>query len=79
MPKLYKYLGIIVFFYSNEHEPIHVHGRYGNCESKKPLSPSQSKDFKKLVSVLADEIIQSWINYFVYHKKIIAKNIEGKL
>jgi hypothetical protein len=34
MPKLYEYLGIIIFFYSNEHEPIHVHGRYGDCESK---------------------------------------------
>ena len=34
MPKLYEYLGIIIFFYSNEHEPIHVHGRYGEFESK---------------------------------------------
>lgn len=34
MPKLYEYLGIVVFFYSNEHEPIHVHGRYGSLESK---------------------------------------------
>ena len=24
MPKLYEYLGIILFFYSNEHEPIHM-------------------------------------------------------
>jgi hypothetical protein len=28
MPKLYEYFGIIVFFYANEHEPIHVHGEY---------------------------------------------------
>ena len=34
MPKLYEYLGIVIFFYSNEHEPIHVHGRYGEFESK---------------------------------------------
>jgi Resolvase, N terminal domain len=38
-----------------------------------------SKNFKKLVAVLADEITQSWINYFVYHKKIVAKKIAGKL
>ena len=25
MPKIYEYLGFIFFFYSNEHEPIHVH------------------------------------------------------
>lgn len=100
MPKLYEYLGIVIFFYSNEHEPIHVHGRYGNCESKieiivkngiirtlklqkvpgrKPLPPAQAKNFKKLVKVLGDEIVQSWINYFVYHKKIISKKIAGKL
>jgi hypothetical protein len=100
MPKLYEYLGIIVFFYSNEDEPIHVQGRYGECESKieiilnnglvqslkiqnvsgrKPLPAVQSKHFKKLVTVLADEITQSWINYFVYHKKIVAKKIAGKL
>ena len=26
MPKLFEYLGIVILFYSNEHEPIHVHG-----------------------------------------------------
>lgn len=34
MPKLYEYLGVILFFYSNEHEPIHVHGSYQGRESK---------------------------------------------
>jgi hypothetical protein len=34
MPKLYEYLGILIFFYSNEHEPIHVHAKYGKFESK---------------------------------------------
>ncbi len=34
MPKLYEYLGIVIFFYSNEHEPVHVHGRYQGKESK---------------------------------------------
>jgi hypothetical protein len=34
MPKLYEYFGIMVLFYSNEHEPIHVHGKYQGTESK---------------------------------------------
>jgi hypothetical protein len=34
MPKIFEYLGILIFFYSNEHEPIHVHARKGECESK---------------------------------------------
>ena len=100
MPKLYEYLGIIAFFYSNEHDPVHIHGRYGEFESKieiivengtiiavnlrsvpgkKPLPAAQAKAFKKLVSTYGDEIVQSWVNYFVYHKKIVAKKIAGKL
>ncbi len=34
MPKIFEYLGIIIFFYSNEHEPIHVHAQSGEFESK---------------------------------------------
>ena len=100
MSKLYEYLGIIVFFYSNEHEPVHVHGRYGEYESKiefilkngviekielklvpgkKPLPATQAKKFKQLASLLGDEIVQSWINYFVYNKKIVTKKIKGSL
>jgi hypothetical protein len=100
MPKLYEYLGIIVFFYSREHEPIHVHARYGQCENKieivfengivksirvlnvpgrKPLPAKQKKEFKHLVNKLSDEIVQSWINFFIYDKKIVTKKIAGKL
>jgi len=25
MPKIFEYLGIVLLFYSKEHEPIHVH------------------------------------------------------
>ena len=34
MPKIFEYLGVLIFFYSNEHEPIHVHGKYSGLESK---------------------------------------------
>ena len=34
MPKIFEYLGIIIFFYSNEHEPIHVHASHDSSESK---------------------------------------------
>jgi hypothetical protein len=34
MPKIFEYLGVLIFFYSNEHEPIHVHGKYNGLESK---------------------------------------------
>ena len=82
MPKLYEYLGIIILFHSNEHEPIHVHGRYQDRESKaeiigkvidirilstkaKPLTGTKKKDFEIFVRHYADEIVKSWIDYFV--------------
>jgi len=34
MPKIFEYLGILIFFYSNEHDPIHVHAKKGEFESK---------------------------------------------
>ncbi len=100
MPKLYEYLGLVIFFYSNEHEPVHVHARYQGYESKieiivnngvivelrvlgvrgkKPLPNKELNNFKNLVDKLGDEIVQHWVNYFVYNKKIVPKKIEGKL
>jgi hypothetical protein len=37
MPKLFEYFGLIVLFYSNEHDPIHVHGLYRGMESRAEL------------------------------------------
>lgn len=34
MPKLYEYFGLIVMFYSNEHESVHVHGKFQGRESR---------------------------------------------
>jgi len=34
MPQLYEYFGLAVFFYTNEHEPIHVHRRFQGCHAR---------------------------------------------
>jgi hypothetical protein len=34
MPKIYEYLGLIFFFYANEHLPIHIHITKAERESK---------------------------------------------
>ncbi|MSU63038.1 MAG: DUF4160 domain-containing protein [Pedosphaera sp.] len=34
MPKLYEYFGLVVFFYANEHDPIHVHGEFQGCQAR---------------------------------------------
>ena len=99
MEKLYEYLGILVLFHSNEHDPIHVHGRYQDRESKaeiivldgkaieirivftksKLLKSPQLKDFETLVKYYADDIIQSWIDYFVFHKQVTSKRITTRI
>lgn len=100
MPKLFEYLGIIIMFYSNEHEPIHVHGKFQGMESKAeliivdgkivdiiikevvgrpPLEAAKRKEFKHFVILFADQIVQRWIDYFVYHKSIQCIRIEGKI
>ena len=33
MPKIYEYFGFIFFFFSNKHEPIHVHVMKGGCQT----------------------------------------------
>lgn len=32
MPKIFEYFGFVFLFYSNEHEPIHVHVNKEGCE-----------------------------------------------
>jgi hypothetical protein len=39
MPVLFYYLGIKFFFYTNDHEPIHVHVSNGNGEARYRIDP----------------------------------------
>jgi hypothetical protein len=34
MPKLYDYFGLVIMFYANEHEPVHVQGKSQGRESR---------------------------------------------
>jgi len=48
MPKLYEYFGLIILFYSQEHEPIHVHGKFQDKESKAEIIFENGK-FKEII------------------------------
>ena len=37
MPKLYEYFGLIIMFYANEHDPVHVHGKCQGRETRAEL------------------------------------------
>jgi len=51
MPKIYEYLGLVFFFYANEHLPIHVHVSFGEFETKIELEYEDGK--LKELNVLA--------------------------
>ena len=67
MPKLYEYLGLIFFFYANEHLPIHVHVSLAEYESKMELKAYHEK------------IVEKWTAFFVQNKKITCEVINQKL
>ena len=46
MPVIYEYLGIIIGFYTNDHEPIHIHATYGNAVIKVILHTKDGKVYR---------------------------------
>lgn len=100
MPKLYEYFGLIILFYSNEHEPIHVHGKYQGRESKaeiiyengefkevrvlsvkgkEPLDSKNEKRLRKVVEHFREDIVQKWVDFFVYNKEVKSEVITKRL
>jgi len=53
MPKLYIYLGLVIYFYSNEHEPIHVHVEFHGHEAKADIILRNGKITKIVFSNVA--------------------------
>jgi len=100
LPIIFEYLGIIIQFYSNEHEPIHVHGiknrrqckaefillegkiveiRISPIKGYLPLKNRDLQNFKAFIEQYADKIIQKWVEYFVYHKKVEVERISRRI
>ena len=83
MPKIFEYLGIVIFFYSQEHEPIHVHGRIGKYESKAEFFFKNGKIVETRVKPVGDfrplkgKDLRNF-NLFIktYGDKIVGKWIE---
>ena len=46
MPTIYEYLGIMIMFFSNEHEPIHIHANYDNNSIKVSFFIENNKIYK---------------------------------
>lgn len=75
MPTLFRAFGLRFFFYSNEHEPIHIHVRNADGEAKFDMEMMKwidtrglkNKDLKLAESLIEenkDLIITAWHNNF---------------
>ena len=100
MPKIFEYFGFIFLFYSNEHEPIHVHvmkdGHEAifeiilengelveihkrNSNKIPPLSEKDISTAEAFVKKYYKNIVDKWVNFFIYKKRIRSTKITKKL
>lgn len=83
MPKIFEYFGFVFFFYSNEHEPIHVHVlRTIIMRNAKgyPLLPGKDAAIaEQFIMAYYQQIIQKWVDYFVMKKQVNCTEIKTKL
>ena len=100
MPKIFEYFGFIFFFYSNEHEPIHVYVTKNGQEivfeiilqngalckivrrhSNKacPMDEKDAAIAESFVSAYYKKIVEKWVNFFIYKKRIRSTKITKKL
>lgn len=77
MPEIFRFFGFSFFFYSKEHEPIHVHvegeegfAKYDYTETgfelreSKGLKTSSLKKIKMVIDENQDIIVSRWNEYF---------------
>lgn len=81
MPTIFTLYGYRFMFYSNDHEPIHIHAVKGECRAKFDLFPTVSlvsnsgikaHELKLLTQVVQDKrerIIEQWLIYFNSDKR----------
>src|ERR1700733_15894703 len=83
MPKIYEYLGLIFFFYANEHLPIHVHVSFAEFESKFELEYENGKlnisvqDVKARKPLPIDKTKEALKFIKKYNKEIVEKWTES--
>ena len=80
MPKIYEYFGFIFYFYSNEHEPIHVHVTKAERESifeiimlNGELQQIKKRKSRSKKPLTTKEENEAFIFINEYHEKIIEK------
>ena len=81
MPTLFHYFGLQFFFYSNDHEPIHIHVSNGQNEARfnvqtlelienKGLKAPELKHARLAIKENKETIITKWNEYFNKTQKL---------
>jgi len=74
MPTVFRFFGMQFYFWSNEHEPVHVHVKKGRCLAKFVVEPKielvDNKGFKPQELKLAENIIEENIDVIITTWKI---------
>ncbi len=98
MPDIYTYFGFIFSFYSQEHEPIHVHVEHQDRmtifdliivdgdlveikkrDKGKPLIGKDERTAIEFIEKYWKEIVDKWVSFFVYKKRVRCTDIKTKL
>ena len=100
MGKIFEYFGFIFYFFSNEHEPVHVHVKNGSKEcifnliiedgcllrlerrekqGAEPMSSQDAQDATDFIKQYWKEIVEKWVDCFVYRKAIKNTKITKKI
>ncbi len=77
MPEVFRFHGFSFFFYSKEHEPLHVHvegnggmakfvwnGTDFELSERQKIKTNDYKKIKKVIDENADLIVMRWKEYF---------------
>jgi len=75
MPTLFDLFGFKFLFYSNEHNPIHVHVKRGNAKAKfqlfpvllmenEGMKPSEIRMAERVIREKQEYIAEKWNEYF---------------
>ncbi|MBQ9190768.1 MAG: DUF4160 domain-containing protein [Bacteroidaceae bacterium] len=77
MPEVFRFYGFSFFFYSKEHEPLHIHvegnggmakfkwnGNEFELSEKQGIKANDYKKIKKVIDENDDIIIKRWKEYF---------------
>ena len=78
MPTVLNLLGMRFYFWSSEHEPIHIHVKKGDAEARFAIEPeitlTANMGFKPHELAIAEEVIKDNREFMIAYWKFYFKN-----